>query len=69
MKLKHSTNFKIELLKRGLSQVEVASKLGISKQYLCDIVQGRRCPQPLVRRMVTEIGLPKSLFPRLKEAA
>ncbi len=69
MALKNSSKFKIELLKRGLSQVEVARRLEISKQYMCDIVQGRKCPKHLTSRLVEEFGLPEGLFAGLRKAA
>lgn len=62
MALPNSTNIKIELLRLGLSQAQVAEQLRISRQYMCDIVQGRRAPQKIIARLIGEIGLPVQLF-------
>ena len=61
---KNSNNFKIELLHLGLSQSEVARQLAISRQYVSDIVHGRKTPRLIIGRMVEEIGLPEYLFPK-----
>lgn len=39
---------RIERMCFGTTQAAVARQLGISKQYLCDILAGRREPGPLV---------------------
>ena len=62
MALPNSTNIKIELLRLGLSQAQVAEQLRISRQCMCDIVQGRRAPQKIIARLIGEIGLPVQLF-------
>ncbi len=68
MALPHNSSFKIELIRLGLSQRELATRLSISPQYLNDIVQGRRPGRPLISRMVDEIGLPQHLFSARKAA-
>ena len=53
-------DFKIWLIKRDLRQVDVARRLGITKQYLHLVVTGQR-PGRSVRKKLVELGVPKSI--------
>ena len=52
---------KIELLRRGIACNEIADRLGISPQYLCDVMKGRTSAPHIRKRLVEEIGLPAHL--------
>jgi transcriptional regulator with XRE-family HTH domain len=52
---------KILLLRRGLTQPELASQLGITKQYLNDILHGKRKALHVRSRLVHEFGFPEHL--------
>ncbi|MCA9642247.1 MAG: helix-turn-helix transcriptional regulator [Myxococcales bacterium] len=49
------------LLRRGLSVRQVAQDLSISPQYLYDILKNRRQAKQVRERLVSEIGIPRSL--------
>lgn len=57
-----TTDLKIVLLQRRLKQKEIAERLGISPQRLCDILHGRRAEPMIRKRLITEIGLPGKLI-------
>ena len=67
--LPNISKIKIQLIERDLTQTKLARDLGISKQYLCDILQGRKRPQPIINRLVDELKFPRSLFPEKRKAA
>jgi transcriptional regulator with XRE-family HTH domain len=50
--------FKVALLRRGLTQRQVARKLGISDRYMSDIILGNRKAPRIRARLVKELGLP-----------
>lgn len=53
---------KIWLLRSGLDQPALARHLGITKQYLNDILHGKRKALHIRRRMVEEFGCPPHLI-------
>jgi transcriptional regulator with XRE-family HTH domain len=57
MALSDVTKFKIALLKRNLSQRNVARRLDVSDQYLCDMVKGRRRWPPRLVSKMAALGL------------
>lgn len=67
--LSNSSKLKIELIHRGLTQADLARKLGISNQYMCDISKGRKRPAPIIARLVKEFKLPEALFGQRSKAA
>jgi transcriptional regulator with XRE-family HTH domain len=49
-----------------VSQVDLAKRVGLSRQYLCDIEKGRRPVSPdLAVRLARALGYPQALFVRL----
>jgi transcriptional regulator with XRE-family HTH domain len=53
---------KVFLLRKGLDQPTVARQLGITKQYLNDILHGKRKALHIRNRMVEELGFPPQLI-------
>lgn len=50
----------------GLSQVDFAEKMGMSKQNLCDIERGRRFTTPkTAASMAKKLGIPSSKLVKL----
>lgn len=50
----------------GLSQAELARRLGVSKSHLCDIEKGRKTVSPeRAARFATELGYSEEQFVRL----
>jgi transcriptional regulator with XRE-family HTH domain len=50
----------------GISQVAFARKLGVSRQYLCDVEKGRRLVSPeQAARFATAFGHPPNVLVRL----
>ena len=54
-------DLKIYLIKRKLPQYQLAAKLGITQQYMSDIVHGKRRAKNIRMRMVQELGFPASV--------
>lgn len=48
---------KIELLKQGMTQTELAKKLGISSAYLSDILRGSRKSSDMEKAICQILGL------------
>lgn len=55
------TEFKVHLIRRGLSQRKLARELGITVQYLNDVVRGRRKAHQVRVRLICEFGIPAEL--------
>lgn len=51
-------SLKLHLMRRGLSQRRIARELGITVQYLNDILQRRRKAPKLRNRLVEEFEIP-----------
>jgi len=50
----------------GLSQTAMARKLGVSRQYLCDVEKGRRAVRPQqAARFAQALGHPPDVLVRL----
>lgn len=49
------------LIRHGLTQPKVARRLGITRQYLSDIIKGKRKAPRVRRQLVEEIGIPSDL--------
>lgn len=62
----YQTNRTIELkcwlIRNGLTQIQVARQLGITRQYLDFILKGKRKAPKMRRRLVAEIGMPAGLI-------
>ena len=56
------TDFKIWLLRRNISQRRIARDLGISVQYLNDIIKGDRKAPHIRVRLICEFGVPPKLI-------
>jgi hypothetical protein len=63
--------FKIFLLRKGFNQSSFALHVGISVQYMSDIVLGKRRAPKLRRRLIDEFGVPSRLiaYRPIKKAA
>lgn len=64
----YKQNDVIELLRRkaaGKTQRAFAEEVGISQQYLCDLLQGRRTPGPAV---LEYLGLEPAFIPSEQRA-
>ncbi len=59
-KLQH-IRFKVWLIENETSQRKLAQQLGVTVQYLCDVLRGRRPGRRLRRRLVEECGVPVHL--------
>ena len=46
--------FQIAMSKQNLSQRELAAKIGFSRCHISHVVNGRREPSPLMRRLILE---------------
>jgi transcriptional regulator with XRE-family HTH domain len=58
--------------KAQMGQAELAERLGISVQYLCDIERGRRFLKrnpDTIRRLAEELGVPASMLLRHDDSA
>jgi len=53
--------FEIALARKNLSQRDLAEMIGFSRSHLSHIINGRREPSPLVRRVILE-HLPEYTF-------
>lgn len=62
----YQTNRLIELkcwlIRHNLTQPKVARQLGITRQYLSGIINGKRKAPNMRRRLVSEIGIPAELI-------
>ncbi len=52
------TELKVHLMRRGLSQRQIARDLGITVQYLNDIIRGRRRAPSLRQRLIQDFEIP-----------
>jgi DNA-binding Xre family transcriptional regulator len=52
---------KVFMLRNGWDQPTLARRLGITKQYLGDILHGKRKALHIRNRMIEELGFPKQL--------
>lgn len=48
---------KLELLVRGIKQVDVARKAGVSKSYIGNVIAGRDKPSERVRQAFLHFGI------------
>jgi len=53
---------RIWLLEHGLSQRAIARRLGVSPQYLNQVLLGRKPGLGIRRRLVRELGFPEDLI-------
>jgi plasmid maintenance system antidote protein VapI len=60
--LTQHTQLRIHLLERNLSQRGIAKKLGITVQYLNDVLRGRRSGSSIRGRLSSEFGIPSHLI-------
>lgn len=58
---------KIHLIKNGITQLDLARQLGISPQYMSDVVKGRR-KAPHIRQRLIALGMPAKLPSRPKKS-
>jgi transcriptional regulator with XRE-family HTH domain len=56
------TELRVHLLRQGLSQRGLAKQLGITVQYLNDVLHGRRNGKPIRARLAAEFGIPHHLI-------
>ena len=59
----------IFLLRKGITRPELARRLGITNQYLHDILHGKRRALHVRSRLVHEFGFPEDLVEYQKKAA
>lgn len=55
------TAFEIAMSRNNLSQRDLAEKIGFSRSHLSHIINGRREPSPVLRRLILE-HLPEYKF-------
>ena len=52
---------KIYLMKQGVTQYQLAERLGVTQQYVSDVIRGKRKAHGIRHRMVDELGYPAGI--------
>ncbi len=50
-------SIKLQLLVRGVKQIDIARKAGVSKAFICNIIAGREKPTPKVKQAFKYFGI------------
>lgn len=64
---RRQASLKAWLHNKGITHTAMAEKLGFSTSYITKTLQGKRASAGLIKRMVSEIGIPRNLLPRPTE--